>query len=83
LTLDPAENQTDMTDSDTKTRLESLETRIMHQDATIDELTRTLLRQEQLMNKQVKAIKHLEEQIRGLNAASPGVAADEPPPPHY
>ena len=72
-----------MTDSDTKTRLESLETRIMHQDATIDELTRTLLRQEQLMNKQVKAIKHLEEQIRGLTDATPGVASDEPPPPHY
>ena len=83
MTLEPAENQTDMTDDDTKTRLESLETRIMHQDATIDELTRTLLRQEQLMNKQIKAIKHLEEQIRGLTDATPGVAADEPPPPHY
>jgi SlyX protein len=83
LTLEPAENQTDMTDDDTKTRLESLETRIMHQDATIDELTRTLLRQEQLMSKHVKAIKHLEEQIRGLTDSNPGMAADEPPPPHY
>jgi SlyX protein len=72
-----------MTDDDIKVRLESLETRIMHQDATIDELTRTLLRQEQLMNKQAKAIKHLEEQMRGLADSTPGMAADEPLPPHY
>jgi|GEM_PF-794084 len=83
MTLEPAENRTDMTDDDIKMRLESLETRIMHQDATIDELTRTLLRQEQLMSKQVKTIKHLEEQLRGLADSSPGMTADEPPPPHY
>jgi SlyX protein len=72
-----------MTDKDIKVRLESLETRIMHQDATIDELTRTLLNQEQLMNRQVEAIKHLEGQVRALTSANPGAAADEPPPPHY
>ena len=83
MTLEPVENQTDMTDDDIKMRLESLETRIMHQDAALDELTRTLLNQEQLLNKQVKVIKHLEEQLRNLTSAAPGVAADEPPPPHY
>ncbi len=72
-----------MTDDDIKRRLESLETRIMHQDAALDELTRTLLNQEQLMNKQVKIIKHLEEQIRGLGTSNPGATTEEPPPPHY
>ena len=72
-----------MTDKDIKARLESLETRIMHQDAAIDELTRTLLDQEQLMNKQVEIIKHLEEQVRGLGSSNPGATTDEPPPPHY
>ena len=72
-----------MTDNDIKTRLESLETRIMHQDAALDELTRTLLSQEQLMNKQVETIKHLEEQIRGLSSSNPGATMDDPPPPHY
>lgn len=73
----------DMTDNDIKARLESLETRIMHQDAAIDELTRTLLGQELLMNKQVEAIKHLEEQIRGLSSSNPATTTDDPPPPHY
>jgi SlyX protein len=72
-----------MTDDDIKRRLESLETRIMHQDAALDELTRTLLSQEQLMNKQVETIKHLEEQIRGLGASNPGTTLDDPLPPHY
>jgi SlyX protein len=72
-----------MTDTDIKIRIESLESRLMHQDAALDELTRTLLNQEQLLSKQVEAIKHLEEQIKGLAPESPGTAADEPLPPHY
>ena len=72
-----------MTDTDIKAPLESLETRIMHQDAAIDELTRTLLGQELLMNKQVETIKHLEEQVRGLSSSNPATSTDEPPPPHY
>jgi len=72
-----------MTDTEIKARLESLETRIMHQDAAIDELTRTLLKQELVMNKQVETIKHLEEQVRGLSSSNPVGATDEPPPPHY
>jgi SlyX protein len=72
-----------MTDDDIKRRLESLETRIMHQDAVLDELTRTLLSQEQLMNKQVETIKYLEKQIQALGTSNPGTTRDEPPPPHY
>ena len=83
MNLEIIENQTDMTDTDIKMRIESLESRLMHQDAALDELTRTLLNQEQLLSKQVEAIKHLEEQIKGLAPASPGTAADEPLPPHY
>jgi SlyX protein len=83
LTLELLENLTDMTDNDIKKRLESLETRIMHQDAALDELTRTLLNQEQLMNKQVETIKRLEKQIQTLTTSNPGAATDDPPPPHY
>ena len=72
-----------MTDTDMKLRIESLESRVMHQDAALDELTRTLLNQEQLLNRQAEVIKRLEENLRGLAAAAPGGAADEPPPPHY
>jgi len=72
-----------MADDDLKMRLESLETRIMHLDATVDELTRTLLKQEQLASKQTKAIKQLEEQLKALSPSNPGETVDEPPPPHY
>ena len=72
-----------MTDDDIPGRLENLETRLMHQESAIDELTRTLLRQEQEMRKQVEAIRHLEDQLKSLADSSPVPAADEPPPPHY
>ena len=72
-----------MTDNDLMMRIESLESRMMHQDATLDELTRTLLDQEQLLAKQVEIIKHLEEQLRGMSSSNPAANADEPPPPHY
>ena len=83
MNLEITEQHTDMTDTDMKMRIESLESRMMHQDAALDELTGTLLKQEQLLNRQAEAIKRLEEQLRGLAAATPGATADEPPPPHY
>ena len=72
-----------MNDKDLIARLEALETRLMHQEATIDELTRTLLGQEQLVSSQKKAIETLENQIQSLNAASIMQSGTEPPPPHY
>ena len=72
-----------MTDTDMMMRIESLESRVMHQDAALEELTSTLLSQEQLLNRQTEVIKRLEEQLMGLAAAAPNGAANEPPPPHY
>ena len=72
-----------MTEDELATRLESLELRLMHQEAAIEELTRTVLSQEQLIATQVVAIERLEAMLRTLsdtNAANPG---EEPPPPHY
>ena len=72
-----------MTGDELATRLESLELRLMHQEAAIEELTRTVLQQEQLIATQVVAIERLEAMLRSLsdtNTASPG---EEPPPPHY
>jgi SlyX protein len=72
-----------MTGDELATRLESLELRLMHQEAAIEELTRTVLQQEQLIATQVVAIERLEAMLRSLsdtNTASPG---EDPPPPHY
>jgi uncharacterized coiled-coil protein SlyX len=72
-----------MNDTDLIPRLESLETRLMHQEASLDEITRTLLRQEQLVNRQLQAIETLQGQLQSLTDAGSGPASKEHPPPHY
>ena len=72
-----------MTDTNLTSRIESLESRIMHQEAALDEITRTLLNQEQLMNRQLKIIETLQGQIQSLSDTGVASSGDEPPPPHY
>ncbi len=71
-----------MTDELTE-RLEQLEVRLMHLEAAMDEMTRTLLQQEQLTARQAETIRLLETQLKGLSAAISAPPEQEPPPPHY
>ena len=64
-------------------RIESIEVRLMHLEAALDEMTRALLQQEQLSRTQAASIERLEAQLRGLAAAYPAGPESEPPPPHY
>jgi uncharacterized coiled-coil protein SlyX len=64
-------------------RIEQLEMRLMHLEAAIDEMTRTLLQQEQLTARQADIIQQLENQLKGLSAVVSNPAEREPPPPHY
>ena len=72
-----------MTDTNLTSRIESLESRIMHQEAALDEITRTLLKQEQLISRQLQAIETLQGQIQSLSDTGVASSGDEPPPPHY
>ncbi|MFV1973516.1 MAG: SlyX family protein [Thiohalobacterales bacterium] len=72
-----------ITEDELTPRIEQLETRLMHQEATLDELTRTLLAQEQLVRKQGEVIRRLEMLIQRLSPADTASAADNTPPPHY
>jgi SlyX protein len=72
-----------MNNTDLDARIESLEARLMHQEAAIDELTRTLLLQEQLVNRQSATIEHLESQLRSLYDAGITPPGQDGPPPHY
>jgi uncharacterized coiled-coil protein SlyX len=63
--------------------IESLEVRLMHLEAALDEMTRALLQQEQQTRAQANTIERLEEQLRGLAAGYPAGPESEPPPPHY
>lgn len=71
------------TEDELTPRIERLETRLMHQEAALDELTRTLLEQEQLVRKQGEVIHKLEILVQRLSATDLMAAEDTAPPPHY
>ncbi len=66
-----------------ESRIIDLETRYAHQDASIEELTQTVLSQqtriEQITN-ELEQIKSLLQDLATSNIASPD---EESPPPHY
>jgi uncharacterized coiled-coil protein SlyX len=63
--------------------METLEIRLMHQEASIEALTQTLLQQEQLIRSQGTAIERIESMIHALSSTYTAAPGDEPPPPHY
>ena len=71
------------TEDELAPRIELLETRLMHQEAALDELTRTLLEQEQLVRKQGEIIRKLEMLVQRLSATDVAAVEDNTPPPHY
>ncbi len=60
-----------------------LQSRLAFQEAGIDELTRTVVRQQQEIDGLQADLKHLAGLLRELNSAFVDPAAAEPPPPHY
>jgi SlyX protein len=72
-----------MEDNELIARMETLEIRLMHQEATIEELTQTLLQQEQVVSAQGAAIERIESMMRALSSPHTAPPGDEPPPPHY
>ncbi len=67
----------------TDERLIELEIRIAHQDAAIEELTRTLLRQEQEMRELGQSVERLRQQLKAVSQPEVASLAEETPPPHY
>ena len=72
-----------MSTTELEHRIESIEVRLMHIEAALDEMTRALLQQEQLTRTQAETIERIQEQLRGLAGTYPGSPEAEPPPPHY
>jgi SlyX protein len=71
-----------MKEHDLIARVEALEFRLTHQEAAIEELTRTLLEQEGRAREQADSIERLEARLTELAESPPGPPADEKPP-HY
>ena len=72
-----------MSDDELTSRIEALEIRLMDQESSIDEMTRTLLSQEQLLRLQQESISRLEQLLQSLSPESINRPGEEPPPPHY
>lgn len=63
-------------------RLEQLESRLMHLEAGLEELTRTLLELERTGQLTAEVVRQLESRIQDL-ANRPATPPVDPPPPHY
>jgi SlyX protein len=72
-----------MTDDEFSRRMEMLENRLMHQEATLEELTHSLLTQEERIREQSETIKRLSEHVRALLPSPLALPEEETPPPHY
>ncbi len=64
-------------------RLETLEIRLMEQEAALDALTRGQLDLTRTVEALADRLQRLERQLRELTPPAAGPAAAEPPPPHY
>ena len=72
-----------MSDPELLARIEALEIRLAHQDAAVDELTRTLLEQERQLREQAESLQRLERQLRAATPSFIATRDEETPPPHY
>ncbi len=64
-------------------RLEDIETRIAYQEATIEELTRTVLAQQQANEELQGQIDYLKSLLKDLTPSAVAPMSEETPPPHY
>lgn len=66
-----------------ESRIIDLEARYAHQDASIDELTQTVLRQQTRIEQMTNELEQVKSMLQDL--ATPNIASphEEAPPPHY
>ena len=68
-------------DDDATRRLDALETRVAHQDLTIETLDETVAAQWRKIDALARQVSALNERLHDLGRREP--SAPEPPPPHY
>jgi len=64
-------------------RIDGLEIRIAHQDATIEDLNATVTSHWKQIEDLTYRLVRLSDQMREVENSVPGSDATEPPPPHY
>ena len=66
-----------------ESRLVDLEIRIAHQDAALEELTRTTLAQQQRIEALAAQVDYLKSLLKELTPSAVAPRSEESPPPHY
>ncbi len=64
-------------------RITDLEIRLAHLEAAIDELTGTVLRQQQALNETNEQLAFVKSLLSDLEPAAVRPLSEETPPPHY
>jgi len=64
-------------------RLDALEIRIAHQDATIEELNHTVTEQWKLIDRLAREVRSLSERAEAAELETRRAPGEEPPPPHW
>ena len=64
-------------------RIVELELRLTHQEAAVDELTRSVLHQEQALAALTAELELVKSYLRELAPAAVAPESEEGPPPHY
>ncbi len=64
-------------------RISELETRLAHQEHTIDELSLVVAKHARLLDLFREQLRRMTERVENVEDALPGQSPDEPPPPHY
>lgn len=64
-------------------RIADLEVRLSYQEATIDELTRTSLNQQEAIEDLRAELEQLKSLLRELAPSAVAPVSEETPPPHY
>ena len=66
-----------------ESRIIDLEARFSHHDASIEELTRTVLKQQTQIEKLSEELEQIKSILRDLSSPNLASEKDETPPPHY
>ena len=72
-----------MADEQLLERVTDLEIRLTHQEAAIDELTQTALRQQGLLERIVDELDQIKAVIKEMSPRVTVPLSEETPPPHY
>ena len=67
----------------TEERLAALEFTLAHQDAALEELNSTVLRQQEIIDALQLEMERLKDRVKALAPSNIASEAEETPPPHY